>query len=261
MKKYIFSGIFLLTTVLSHAQADYYFYSLYDGYYTGQVSQANLYTTDFSSDTIDLSPMNSNEIVLDLHVENQSGTTQDWIVSRRRIGVDTSWTDFLCWGHQDDPFGTCIGAFQMDTNIYIGSVSIEANLLDGEYGKLSIHIKPNESAPGCGTYRYYVGTLASPFMDSSDVIVCFSLGIDEMDNSETNVSISPNPANDFVIVSSEIDQLMRFELYNSLGQKVNSGSFTKSNKLDVSKLECGIYFITVYDEGNLSKTEKIIISH
>ena len=99
-----------------------------------------------------------------MHVYNQTGVADSFVVSRRRIGVDPSWSDFLCWGLPTDAFGgTCIAAGQMDTNIYLGQEPLQTVLADGEYGTLYIHIMPDPAIAGCGTYRYYLGTMSDPF--------------------------------------------------------------------------------------------------
>jgi len=266
MKKIIFFGLFILTVLISNAQAPYISVEHVTAtQYIGTVPLVDFYTHNFTNEVIETTPTGGNEMIIDLVVENQSGGPVEWIVSRTRIGVDTAtWEDFVCWGHSTDPFGgQCIDAVTMDTNFWTGPCvpSYTIDIAAGDSGRISAHIFPNLNESGCGVYRYYVGTCADPFLDSVDISVCYSLGLDEINNQEFSLIVAPNPANNIILLTANLDESMQFELYNSLGQIVESGSFKNTEFIDASTLDDGIYFVTVYGEGSLRKTEKIIINH
>ena len=73
-----------------------------------------------------------------------------------------------------------------------------------------------------------------------------------------NVSIYPNPANDFVFVQTGASGLQDYTLINSSGAIVDNGALV-NNKIDVSLLETGIYFVQIHFENGQSVTEKLVI--
>lgn len=256
MKKFILAGLFATTALFADAQM--YVEHITKAWYTGPVSQANFDTHDFSGETIDLSPDGTGEIIIDIRIENNSGDSVQWIVSRNRIGVDTAWNDNLCWGHETDQFGgLCIDGASMDDDVWVGisSNSYTTELYDGEAGILYAHILPDFNVPGCGRYRYFVGTTADPYQDSLDVLVCFSLGIEEY--SEVSLSVAPNPAKDQVKITGPSNGTL--QILNSVGQVVYNGEFNESTIVDVSTLDAGIYFAVLTAEGTEPIKAKIVI--
>lgn len=84
---------------------------------------------------------------------------------------------------------------------------------------------------------------------------CNNLGIHNQQI--TDVSVYPNPVNDMLYI--EFDNLIEeksITIFNSLGKLVYSKK-TKANKIDLCKLENGIYSLTI--EINKRKINKIIV--
>ena len=80
-------------------------------------------------------------------------------------------------------------------------------------------------------------------------VVDGSTGIEQIDNYS---AIYPNPADSFITIEG-----VRFEeavIYNSLGQMVVT---SKSNSIDVSSLEPGVYLLKL--DNNV--TRNIVITH
>lgn len=71
-----------------------------------------------------------------------------------------------------------------------------------------------------------------------------------------NVSIYPNPTNEELIVDSKIENLT-IEVKNALGETINISPLL-SNRLDVSSLTNGIYFISFFENNELIETKKFI---
>jgi hypothetical protein len=71
------------------------------------------------------------------------------------------------------------------------------------------------------------------------------------------LTIYPNPVNDFVEINSNNSEKIDFVLMNSQGQKIRSGNFTKLIKLDTGNLNSGIYFIEM--NSAKAKTVKKIV--
>lgn len=80
------------------------------------------------------------------------------------------------------------------------------------------------------------------------------VGLNE--ESSKGVSIYPNPTTQFIHVYSDLSDLS-FEFRNAIGEVVNSGELV-SNKVDISDLSNGIYFVSLFSNGNVISTEKII---
>lgn len=70
------------------------------------------------------------------------------------------------------------------------------------------------------------------------------------DNFQTNesVKIFPNPVNNVVYFDNEKVKLNSIEIYSITGKmvlKTNFNSFKKEQKIDVSKLKSGLYFLKI----------------
>lgn len=108
--------------------------------------------------------------------------------------------------------------------------------------------------PELDTFVWEDGELKTFTSDGYDMGYCIavvdgSTGIEQIDNS---CAIYPNPADSFITIEG-----VRFEeavIYNSLGQMVVT---SKSNSIDVSSLEPGVYLLKL--DNNL--TRNIVIRH
>ncbi|MBT6747136.1 MAG: T9SS type A sorting domain-containing protein [Flavobacteriales bacterium] len=84
-----------------------------------------------------------------------------------------------------------------------------------------------------------------------------SLGLDEQDNGFTEAAIYPIPSSDFIYFPSK-QMPISIGIYNNLGQKIIDQSAVDINKVDVSQLKKGIYFVrAIYSEKN-SATYKLV---
>ena len=72
----------------------------------------------------------------------------------------------------------------------------------------------------------------------------------------SNVSIYPNPAKEFVNISSSVE-INKIEVYNLLGKKVSSSSNLINNTLDISNLSKGMYLLKLTSEKGTA-TKKIV---
>ncbi|MCR9170889.1 MAG: CotH kinase family protein [bacterium] len=71
-------------------------------------------------------------------------------------------------------------------------------------------------------------------------------------------TIYPNPTRDIVFVQSNSVEPLSYNLINSSGVTVLRGTLT-NNKIDVSSLESGVYFIQLTTSNGQSSTEKLIV--
>jgi hypothetical protein len=68
----------------------------------------------------------------------------------------------------------------------------------------------------------------------------------------------PNPASDYVVISNPNGGSLNYLITNSMGATVANGKLS-SNKIDVSSLTNGIYFVQFVDENGNTLTKKLIV--
>jgi hypothetical protein len=87
----------------------------------------------------------------------------------------------------------------------------------------------------------------------SAVLVIEETNVSEI--TENNISVYPNPANDFVKLSAVSGQLSVVKIYNCLGMMVEEIEVNANEvEINISEYNTGIYFVNVQTEnGNLVK--------
>lgn len=197
------------------------------------------------------------EVVVDVHVENNTGGSKDLTILRERINPNPTWTDYLCWGHSTDPFGgTCYPASLMNFGEW--TTPTDVTIGNGEAGTLAVHILP-EGDNGCTVYRYKVmdGTTA---IDSVDISVCKSASVDEIE--PFSISVAPNPANSYVKIKTTGVEGASFKVVDVLGNVIVKESIMGTSKtINTESYKNGVYFITVEADGQKPINKKIIVRH
>ena len=216
--------------------------------------------TDVSGTTIQISPENSNTIVSDIDIENSTGVTKDWVITRLRINEQATWVDYLCWGHETDPFGgICYPASTMNSTSWETPTSV--SIADGEGGTLQSDITPDPQVDGCVTYRYYVHEAGQAFEDSIDIEICFSLGLNEI-TPEFTVNIAPNPASNNITVNTTGVNNATIKMVDVLGNVVlEQSSNGSTTNINISDFRHGVYFITIEAEGVKPVNRQVLIRH
>ncbi len=75
-----------------------------------------------------------------------------------------------------------------------------------------------------------------------------------------NIDIYPNPVSQILYIYTDFSQA-QVTLYDISGKEVLNGSISSTNaKIDVSQLENGVYMLTIYNKGQLVKTDRIVIN-
>lgn len=113
---------------------------------------------------------------------------------------------------------------------------------------------------GVGTH-YYVCTPHASFGMKGIIIVLNTSGIAE-DQSNTNISVYPNPSNGkfrFAIDGFQFTNDYKLELYNVVGEKIYQSSITNEiSDIDISNRIKGIYFIKIFN-GQTIWSKKLIL--
>lgn len=217
--------------------------------------------TNYAGDTYTYYLPDDSDNDIKILMYNESGNTEAWVVSRRRVTTAATWQDYLCWGHETDQFGgVCIGAQQMDMELYELPSQHAFDVADGEHGVLAAHFIGDFNDPGTYTYRYYVGTEQDPFRDSIDLsVVLTPLSIEEQKPNLT-VGVQPNPASDNITVTAGGVNSASVQVVDVLGNVILNSTVTGSKNIDVSEFRNGIYFVTVSSSGT-RVSRKVIVRH
>ncbi len=220
----------------------------------GQIEMSVGSSGDISGTQIDFSSAGA-EVVVDVHVQNSTGSTKDLDIKRVRINETAGWTDYLCWGHETDPFGGVCYPASSDNPWTTATAVTVAN---DEGGTLAIHISP-VGDNGCTIYRYIVMD-GSTALDSLDISVCKSASVDEIE--PLSVTVAPNPANTYVKVKTNGVEGATVKMVDVLGNVVLKEAVMGSSKtINTSSFRNGIYFVTVEAEGSKPINRKVIVRH
>jgi len=98
----------------------------------------------------------------------------------------------------------------------------------------------------CGTYTYG---------EVEDYAVKITADLAVGNANVTSVQVYPNPATDVLNVS-KVSNNATYSIYNVAGQIVAKGKIA-DNKVQVAKLQAGVYIISVEDNGNVEKVKFI----
>jgi hypothetical protein len=74
------------------------------------------------------------------------------------------------------------------------------------------------------------------------------------------ISIFPNPASQYFTVVGNQQKVFNYELSNQFGQAILNGKISNQQRINISALSDGIYFVKIFDEcGSLAS--KIVVKH
>lgn len=220
----------------------------------GQVEMSVGTSGDISGTQIDYTSAGA-EVVVYVTVENTSSSSMDLTIERETTNPASGWTDYICWGHESDPFGgVCYPVSAQNPWVTGQSVTIPA----GEAGEIQVHIKP-EGDNGCPVYRYTVMDGATE-LSYLDISVCKSASTEEL--TPLTVSVAPNPAKSFVNVKTNGVEGATVKMVDVLGNVVLKETVMGSSKtINTSSFRNGIYFVIVEAEGSKPINRKVIVRH
>jgi CubicO group peptidase (beta-lactamase class C family) len=114
-------------------------------------------------------------------------------------------------------------------------------------------IRQGNSAEGA---TFALSTFDNKLWDYINKLNCSANSIREFDLS-SKISVFPNPVKDIITITSEVP-LKSVTLANSIGQSFDVKLV--NNKLDVSQMQKGLYFLTITSSNNTSLVKKIVIN-
>jgi hypothetical protein len=101
-----------------------------------------------------------------------------------------------------------------------------------------------------GTGSFSVGT--TPSFKLSNCAV----GINETKNGSAGIKLFPNPANNYVLITTAYNEPEQIKVYNAIGQEVYSSTFNTNHSINTESWEEGIYFIRIKDT-----VKKLAVNH
>lgn len=177
---------------------------------------------------------------------NVISVTKAWSGNQYNEAV-TAWIDFDRSGTFDDDeivLSTSADKTTPVTDIF--TVPADSYAGDKTVGmRVALRFSTPQISP-CGTYTYG---------EVEDYAVKITADLAVGNANVTSVQVYPNPATDVLNVSKVSNNAI-YSIYNVAGQIVAKGKIA-DNKVQVAKLQAGVYIISVEDNGNVEKVKFI----
>jgi hypothetical protein len=246
MNKLLLSITACLTLGFSASAQDY---AIYEGASS---------TTDISGTTVQVQ-VGSSTYEGFFFGKNLTGTPIEVKVRRvSLIAPPTAVTEQVCTGPIPDPnaIGNCFdiaagNANWLSPNSYIIDATNKANI--------EVHIDPHGSM-GMVHNRYYIEDLSGNKLDSMDLKIANFASIKDVKPSVT-FSVYPNPADDLLTLSVQGSSENTVKIVDVLGNVVMDDKMNTTKKIDVRDLKNGVYILTVYANGSLLQTRRVVVRH
>jgi type IX secretion system substrate protein len=205
---------------------------------TGQIGSVIFTDTTTASYGIEFSPDNSKLYVTGpLSQYNLNAGTQQDIINSKII-IDS---------------GQNSGGLQLGPD---GKIYVSLDILIDSNGIIN---NPNNLGSNCNySMMYLPDTEGGDFPNFMD---CYfnniATGIKPPNKSDSEITFFPDPADKILYIRTELEDI---EIYNLFGQLINKATSSGLNKIDVSFLPNGIYFIKSINNKSY-QTIKLIIKH
>jgi hypothetical protein len=215
-------------------------------------------TTDISGTTVQVQ-VGSSTYEGFFFGKNLTGTPIE--VKIRRVALITppaAVTEQVCSGPIPDPtaIGNCFDVATGNTNwLSPNSFIID----DANKANIEVHVSPNGSM-GMVHNRYYMEDLNGNKLDSVDLKIGNFVSIKELKPSVT-FNAFPNPADDILTLSVQGSAENTVKLVDVLGNVVMEDKMSTTKKIDVREFKNGVYILTVYANGALLQTRRVVVRH
>ena len=112
-------------------------------------------------------------------------------------------------------------------------------------------VQPDETAIIAG------GMLANQTVTDKVFQIQFNALLSNRDLQFPSIKISPNPATDFFLIEKEAN--LRIEMWDAMGRRIFSENKNGFEKIDISTVSQGVYFLKIFEKGKWIGVEKIMI--
>lgn len=206
------------------------------------------------------------ELIWEEHftVKNLTGTDGEWRIRRIKVDVPANWSDQLCWPpscyptNNQDSYTTPLTQAPTVLNGTTDAVTVSDGTLLAE---IKPGVTPDFDTPSSATYKYYISEKNSgQLLDSVTVRYSYgNVGIDS--ESKVELSIAPNPANEYVTITIDGAETASVKMVDLLGNVVYNKQLNATTKLPLADFKNGVYFVTLDSGHRKSVTKKLIIRH
>jgi hypothetical protein len=101
-------------------------------------------------------------------------------------------------------------------------------------------------------------TLSGPRASLLNSNACSNLAVSEIEKIE-KIVLFPNPSSQFISISSPLINANEIEIFDNSGKLVLAKpKLQDQEKIDIRKLPVGIYYVRIYKDGKLLKSDKFI---
>lgn len=189
------------------------------------------------------------------YMVNTTGSDLEVTWTRTRVGHMSPFWDQVC------DAVICFDA----TDTYVYSRPESFTIPAGDSSIFQPKLWP-ESTGGCAIYSYKVYTGLGSYQDSIQVKFrfdgqdCFA-GIEDKEDIE--FSVYPNPASTtFNVDIKTNDNNAQLRIFNLLGEEVERTYLVNGvNTVSVEGMPNGVYFYSIYQNGNVVETKKLVVRH
>ena len=160
----------------------------------------------------------------------------------------------MCWPPSCFPTGSGISYITPNTAGNPAPIIVNGSQLttNGETAELKPRITIDQSTATSALYRFYVTTTNGAFLDSIDLSINFTLGIQSIKQAPV-ITLAPNPATENITVSTGIIDNATVQIMDVLGNIIYRDVITNGSKLiDVSDFKNGVYFVVIDPVGMTS---------
>jgi len=218
-------------------------------------------TTNVSGQIFNISGQQTAAEIADyMYVINEGSSALTLKVRRTEIDVMPATENATCWKVCPSP--VLAGAEVVQLSMF------SETIMPGDTNDtFSAHYYPN-NLDGCSMFFYEWVDAANTSTVYASISIRFlhnssacTVGIE--DNNKTDVSLSPNPANDnFNLSLSYVSNDTKIDIINLLGQNVYSSIVNSEfTNINTSSLPEGIYIVNISSNGTSITTEKLVIKH
>jgi len=222
---------------------------------SAQVLTINEYgnTTDISGTTYmaTLTTTTNDLHIVDFIVNNESGSGQPWLVTRKILSQPAGWSNFFCWGLAGQ-IGNCYDS-SPDPIFDGGMVMVP----DGASAVLSTYV--TSPGAGCTEYRYYISTDSVNYIDSVDLQVCNYLGLEDLQTIE--FTIAPNPAQSTIAITSSDFSAGSLQIIDQTGRIIRAEEVLLPCTMSVDALDNGTYFLRLSVDDDRILQQKLVVRH
>jgi hypothetical protein len=248
MKKNILSLITMLSFgLVANAQT----FEIYEGLGS---------TTDISGTTINVT-LDGDFYEGYFFVKNTTNTPIKTNV--RRVNILTTSVDItygICWGIVDPLNPGAPGVCYSPSATSTFTTPSNAFLSSSNIGSITSDVGYNSGSNEPVHFRYYIEDTVGTIYDSLDIQINNVLAVKEIKNA-VSFNTYPNPANDVINLTVQGSSDNAMKIVDVLGNIIAEEKFGTSKKLDVSQFKNGVYILTIYSNGKMVQTKRVVVRH